>query len=208
MDFKNIEAAWVYAKKHCPGYCKISNLNKTGLKSFDITIPHVKVTRFPEDCSKSEDLEFTLSDAGDGVIELFCENSGVQATITDTRDFADIILSTIGLKESLNEGDQVFYQITKRNYDSYGIQDNIYVEVCKLTKTTDFYYANRFSNNNIENKEILKFYALIKNMKYVKVQLKDCTELRVYKTDKGLIIIEEGISKFDEGVYIETKLSD
>ena len=36
--------------------------------------------------------------------------------------------------------------------------------------------------------------------------MQDYTELRVYKTDKGLIIIEEGISKFDEGLYIETKL--
>lgn len=204
MKFANIESVWAYAKKKLPK-AAISTVQKTGSsKFFDITIPKALVKNFPKDASG--DLEYTLTETA-GELELILENTGDVTTIVDSKDFADNVLVWAGINESLNESAETYFHITKSNYDAYGIQADAYSTMCHITGKSDFWFANRYNQQNKENPEIAKLMTSVEGSKPITSKFDNYTEVHIYKLgDKKILIVEPGQSKYDEHLYMSNEL--
>lgn len=205
MKFANIESLWAYAKKKLPNAAQISTVQKTGSsKFFDITIPKSLVKKFPADASG--DLEYSVNEVS-GDIEMFLENNGSTATIATSKDFYEAVLVYLGINESMNENTEAFFRIDNHNYDGYGISDDVYQTMCRITNSNEFWFTNRFDAQNQELPEIAKIMTAVEGSKFIVTKFDNCSEVHIYNIGNNkLLVIEPGNSAFSEKLYLSTEL--
>lgn len=205
MKFNNIESVWAYAKKKCPQGVIISTVKKMsgGLKAFDINIPKSKVTKWPAGV-KDEDLEFTISSDMSGLF-IFLEANNTDQELIDASDFASMILSTMGLKESLNESDQTWFEIDNHNYDKYGIQSDAYQTMVRITGESSFMFTNRYNQQNEESISVGKLMKSVEGNKSIQSTFANTT-IKIFTLKDGVLVVEPGQSKFEEKIYISNKV--